>query len=155
MTFQIHGLDHQTFAPLFELSDADLAAHRAVRVKVDIKPGFPDRIALRDAEPGETLLLVNYEHQRADSPYRSSHAVYVSQTATEAALMVDSLPPYFTNRSISLRAFDGNGMILRAELVDGADAAPVIESLLADPKAAYLHAHFAQYGCFAARIERA
>lgn len=155
MTFQIHGLDRQTFAPLFELSDADLAAHRAVRVTAAAKPGFPDRIALRDAEPGETLLLVNYEHQGADGPYRSSHAVYVSQTAAEAALTVDSLPPYFTSRSISLRAFDGNGMILRAELVDGAGAAPVIEAMLADPKAAYLHAHFAKYGCFAARVDRA
>lgn len=154
MTFQAHGLDRQTFAPLFDLSDAELAAHRAVRVTVDAKPGFPDRISLRDAEPGETLLLVNYEHQPAAGPYRSSHAVYVSPTAAPADLSPGTLPPYFTGRAIALRAFNAGGMIVGAELVEGAEAASAIESLLADPKAAYLHAHFAKYGCFAARIDR-
>jgi hypothetical protein len=31
----------------------------------------------------------------------------------------------------------------------------VIEKLLANPRAAYLHVHFAAPGCYAARIERA
>jgi uncharacterized protein DUF1203 len=30
-----------------------------------------------------------------------------------------------------------------------------IATLLADSRAAYLHAHFAKFGCYAARIERA
>jgi hypothetical protein len=155
MTFQARGLDPADFAPLFDLSDAELAAHRAVRVIVDAKPGYPERLSMRDAEPGEELILVNYEHQAADSPYRSRHAVYVSPTVAAAELPPGALPPYFTGRTIALRAFDDLGMIVGAELVDGAEAAPAVDALLANPKAAYLHAHFAKYGCFAARIDRA
>ena len=40
-------------------------------------------------------------------------------------------------------------------VVDGRVLEGVIAGLLADKRAAYLHAHFAKYGCYAARIERA
>jgi len=154
MSFQVRPLRRTLFAPLFDLPADALADHRAVRVTATAKPGFPCRVSLTDAEPGEILLLVNYEHQPANSPYRASHAVYVRKTAEEAQLPPNVLPPYFTGRQISLRAFDEAGMIVDAELVDGDCAEPVIETLLALPDSAYLHAHFAKYGCFACRIER-
>lgn len=56
---------------------------------------------------------------------------------------------------ISLRAFDRDGMIVGADLAEGDAAAPAIETLLGAPSAAYLHAHFAKYGCYACRIDRA
>lgn len=155
MAFQIRALEREPFAHLFDASDEALAAHRAVRVVADKTPGYPDRISLRDAEPGDVLLLVNHEHQGADSPYRSRHAVYVSRDAVPALLAPDELPPYFTGRTISLRAFDPDGMIVGAELVEGEDAAAAINSLLTDAKAEYFHAHFAKYGCYACRIDRA
>lgn len=155
MTFQAHAVCRDAFTPLFDLPDEALATHRAVRVTVDSNPGYPDRVSMRDAELGETLILVNFEHQAADSPYRARHAIYVSPTAEPATLQPGELPPYFMGRVIALRAFDEAGMIVGAELVEGAQARPAIEGLLADPTAAYLHAHFAKYGCFAARIERA
>jgi len=40
-------------------------------------------------------------------------------------------------------------------VTEGAALAPLIERLLANDAAAYLHAHFAKRGCYAARIERA
>ncbi|RYF92188.1 MAG: DUF1203 domain-containing protein, partial [Caulobacteraceae bacterium] len=49
---------------------------------------------------------------------------------------------------------DGADMMLEAEVVDGRAAAPLIEAWLSDPKVAYLHAHYARRGCFAARIDR-
>ena len=58
-------------------------------------------------------------------------------------------------RIISLRAFDEEGMLIDADLADGRELAPLITRLLADPKAAYLHAHYAKPGCYAARIDRA
>jgi hypothetical protein len=156
MSFQIVPLSRGVFAPLFELSDAALGARRAMRVRADAKPGFPCRISLEDAEPGEELLLVNFEHQSAESPFRSSHAVYVRPDALEAELPPNALPGYFVGRTISLRAFDRRGMIIGAELVEGEHTAPAIEALFAaSPAAAYLHAHFAKYGCYACRIDRA
>lgn len=136
MPFQAYPLSQNTFAPLFALNDAELAAHNAVRVIADAKPGFPCRVSLEDAEPGETLILVNYEHQPAAGPYRASHAVYVREGVGPANLAVDALPPYFAGRTLSLRAFDKGGMIVGAELVEGEHARPAIEALLADPATA-------------------
>ena len=55
----------------------------------------------------------------------------------------------------ALRAFDATGMMRDAEVVEGADAATVVRRMLRDPAIAYVHAHYAKRGCFAATIERA
>lgn len=46
-------------------------------------------------------------------------------------------------------------MMLDAEIAAGEALEPVIERLLAVPGVAYLHAHNAGRGCYAARIDRA
>lgn len=45
-------------------------------------------------------------------------------------------------------------MMIDAEIVEGRDAVPLVERMLDEPRTAYLHAHNARRGCFAARIER-
>jgi hypothetical protein len=154
MSFRITGLPATEFADLFALSDGALRARRAVRQVVDAKLSYPCRISLTDAELGEKVILVNYEHQRADSPYRASHAIYVREGEVTYDA-VDEVPDQLRRRVLSLRAFDGNGMIVGADLVDGRTLEDSIATLLADRRAAYLHAHFAKYGCYAARIARA
>lgn len=42
-----------------------------------------------------------------------------------------------------------------ADIVEGAAVEPLIERLLARPDTAYVHAHFARRGCYAALIRRA
>ena len=153
MPFTVTGLSPEPFVPLYGLSDADLAARRGRRVIVN-GPGFPERVEMRDAEPGETLLLVNFEHQGANTPYRSSHAIYVREGATER-WSGDHLPEVMRKRLLSLRAFSDEGMMVDADIVEGGVAEPLIEQLFEDPRAAYIHAHYARPGCYAARIDRA
>jgi len=153
MTFTVHGLSPDPFLPLYGLSDSELAEHRARRVVVN-GTGFPERIEMRDAAAGETLLLVNFEHQNANTPYRSSHAVYVREGATES-WSGDQLPEVMRQRLLSLRGFSGDGSMVAADVVEGRDAEPVIERLFGDPDVAYIHAHYAKPGCYAARIDRA
>ena len=155
MTFRIKGLSPAPFRHLFGLGDEELARHNARRVVAETKPGFPDRISLSDAEPGESVLLVHYQHQPAATPYRASHAVYVREGAETVYDRVDEVPAMLASRLISLRAFDADGMMIDADVTEGAALAPLIERLLANDAAAYLHAHFAKRGCYAARIERA
>jgi hypothetical protein len=154
MSFRITGLPAAEFTDLFVLSDDALRARRAVRQVVDARLSFPCRVSLTDAELGERVILVNYEHQRADSPYRASHAIYVREGEVTYDA-VDEVPDQLRRRMLSLRAFDENGMIVGADLVDGRTLEDSITTLLTDKRAAYLHAHFAKYGCYAARIERA
>src|SRR5579864_268983 len=78
MSFRIKGLPAEPFAGMFGLPDAALAARGAVRRIADGRsPGYPCRISLTDAAPGDRLLLVNYEHHPVASPYRMRFAVYV------------------------------------------------------------------------------
>jgi len=155
MDFRIKGLSPQPFAHLFAMDDDELARHWAVKRVADSKPGFPCRVMLEDAEPGATVLLVNYEHLPVDSPYRASHAIYVSGWSGKAFDQVNVVPQALRDRLLSLRAFDAAGMMVDADITDGAKLEALIERLLAQPRVEYLHAHFARRGCYAARIERA
>jgi hypothetical protein len=154
MSFRIRGLDPAPFQPLFFLSDEELERHAARRYRVDQTPGVPDRIELRDLQPGETAILVNYLHQPADTPYRACHAIFVREGAEAAAEVADAIPEVLQCRTISLRAFSAAGEMLDADLIDGRDLAPLIERYFETADVAYLHAHFAKRGCFAARIDR-
>ena len=155
MAFRIQGLDPVEFQHLVGLSDADLAAQGVRRTVVDTRPGFPDRVTVRDLEIGETALLLNYEHQPADTPYRSRHAIFVGETSRQALDLVDAVPEAMRRRPISLRAFSAAGDMLDADLADGAALEPLIARFFADDAVAYLHAHYAKRGCYAARITRA
>jgi len=154
MSFRITGLAPEPFRPLFGLDDTQLAARGAKRYIADSKPGFPDRVELRDAEPGESILLLNYTHQPAKTPYQASHAIFVLEDAQARYDRIDEVPEAFRSRTLSLRAFDGSGFIVDADLVDGRQVEGVIERLLENDAVAYIQAHYAKYGCYAGRIER-
>ena len=64
------------------------------------------------------------------------------------------MPEQLRKRMLAARAFDDAGMMLGFELVEGKELEGAIERLLAVPRAAYLHIHFAAPGCYAARVER-
>ena len=152
MHFRIRGLPAEDFAPLFALSDVELRARGAVRRTAD--GPRPCRISLTDAKPGDELILANYEHHPVASPYRMRFAVYVrrdEQTFDE----IDSIPEQLRKRTLAVRSFDADAMMVGWELTEGAQLESSIERLFADPRAAYLHVHFAAPGCYAARIERA
>jgi len=155
MSFRITGLPAATFQSLFGLPAHELAARGVTRVVADHAPGFPDRIELRDAQPGETLLLLNYEHQPARNAYRASHAIFVREGARETYDRVNVVPEVLRVRMLSLRAYDANDLMVEAELVDGRELERTLEPLLALPTVTYVHAHYAKRGCYAARITRA
>ncbi|MBI1406117.1 MAG: DUF1203 domain-containing protein [Caulobacter sp.] len=154
MPFTVTGLSPGAFRPLFGLSEAELAERGVRRVKVDAPASAPCRVTLEDAEPGESVLLLNHEHLPVDSPYRSCHAIYVRETARETAVVKGALPLALHRRLLAIRAFDRDDMMVEAEVIEGREAAPLIEAWLADDRVAYLHAHYARRGCFAARIDR-
>jgi len=153
--FRITGLKPDAFIPLYGLSDAELAARGVVRKKVDADPGFPDRVELRDIQAGGHALLLNYMHQPADTPFRATHAIFVREGATQTYDRVDDVPDVMRRRLLSLRAFDANDMMIAADVTDGAALDDLIARMFAESDAAYLHAHYARQGCFAARIDRA
>jgi len=155
MSFRIQGLPAEQFAPLFALSDEDLAARGAVRRIADgRKPGAPCRVSLTDAKPGDELILVNYEHHPVDSPYRMRFAIYVRK-GEETYDAVDEVPEQLRLRKLAVRAWDAEAMMVGHELVDGRELESAVDRLFANPEAKYLHIHFAAPVCYAAKVERA
>ena len=154
MTYRIKGLDTQPFAALFDLDDAELEARGIVRMSVD-NPNFPCRVSLRDCDIGDEVILLNHVSHEGDNPYRASHAIFISKSATEAADYADSIPPALDRRILSLRAFSADGMMVDAALAQPGEADAVIHRLFTNPAATHIDAHNAIRGCFAARIERA
>jgi Protein of unknown function (DUF1203) len=155
MNFQIRGLEKTQFAALSGLSGAALAEHHVQRLTADRCPGFPCRVSLQDAQPGESVLLLNYEHLPLATPYRSRYAIFVRENAQEARLAVNEIPPVLLSRLLSVRAFSAQGHLLDADVTPGEDLATLIDRLLAPPSVAFLHVHNARPGCYAARVERA
>lgn len=155
MSFRVLGIDPGQFRHLYGLSDADLATAGAKRYVVDTKPGFPDRVEVRDLEVGERAILLNYEHQPANTPYRSRHAIFVREGADHALDVMDTIPEVIRIRPISLRAFSEDGEMVDADLMNGEAIVPLIERFFSNPDVAYLQAHYAKRGCYAARIVRA
>jgi uncharacterized protein DUF1203 len=155
MSFRVQGLDPLPFRRYFQMNEADLASIGARRVIAGEGGGYPCRVSLEHAAPGEELVLVNYEHQSGHTPYRSSHAIYVRRAPDTAFEGVDVVPEVLATRLLSVRAFDAAHMMIDADVVDGTRAAETFERMLADPAAAYLHVHNAKRGCYAARVERA
>ena len=154
MSFRVTGLDPNLFADLHALSRDALAAKGVQRVRVDKKPNAPCRISLDDAEVGETVLLLNYDHQPAHTPYRQQGPIFVRETNGRFE-GTDEIPPALARRPLSLRGFDADHMMIEADLVEGAEAAQLVERFFANPDVAYIHAHYAKRGCYAARFDRA
>ncbi len=153
MTYKIEGLAPDRFAPLFAMDDAGLAAVNARRVTATADTGFPCRISLQDARVGEELILLHHVSHEVETPYRSAYAIYVRPGVT-ATTWRDELPPVFEGRPIALRAFGADGMLKTAALAPPGEADRAIRNLFADDAIAYIDAHNAAHGCFAARIER-
>jgi hypothetical protein len=155
MHFRIQGLAAENFDHLFALPDEALARLGAVRrIADDRRPGYPCRVSLTDSRPGDELLLLNYEHLPVDSPYRMRFAIYVRK-GDATYDKIDAVPDQLRCRTLAVRSFDGKGMMLGHELVDGCELEGAIEKLFRAPKAEYLHVHFAAPGCYAARVSRA
>ena len=154
MSFQVLPLPADRFSALFGQSETALLRIGVEAKFADCNPGFPCRVSLRDAEPGERVLLLNFEHQSAATPYRSAHAIYVIDGAVSAKPLAEEVPEQLRSRLLSVRAFSEDGHILGGEVATGEAIAPLFEQMLADPRVGYLHAHYAKYGCYAARIER-
>lgn len=155
MSFQIHALPHDQFDHLFAMSESELTEAHAIKMTVSTSPGYPCRVSLADANIGETVILVNYEHQSADSPYRAAHAIFVRENIEQAKPGIDVVPKLFDSRLISLRAFDEKHHIVQADVVDGACLKESIPTIFEHTKVDYLHLHNAKQGCYLARVTRA
>ena len=153
MGFQILPLASEIFEHLYDKSTPELAQLGAIPYTADQVPGYPCRLRLADAQPGERLILVNHEHLNVASPYRSAHAIFITDGARSCQPICNSIPAYLNSRPLSVRSFDSFGMMYDAILCNGQNIQQSFEQLLAPAEVDYLHVHTAVRGCYLARVE--
>ncbi|MFC7535143.1 DUF1203 domain-containing protein [Actinoplanes sp. GCM10030250] len=118
--------------------------------------GEPLRCCLRDAAPGEALILFGYEPPLPASPYREIGAVFAHATPCTGPAGSLTYPPDWYGRPQVLRAYDHHGRIHPATRVtDGTDPEAAIRAVLADPDVARIHSRNVAYGCYMFTVIRA
>ena len=153
--FQITALPIEKFSSLLEQSDAELRALGARRMIADKTPGFPCRVSLVDAEPGEEVLLLPFTHHDVSNPYRADGPIFVRVKAQTGRLAVNEVPAMIRTRLLSLRGYDAAGMMLISEVLDGSELEEHLSRFFADPGVEYIHIHNARPGCYNCRVDRA
>ena len=122
----------------------------AIRVRVDKPNAYPCRRCLQDGVVGETMVLLSYDPFVGASPYSGPGPIYVHDR--DCSLFEgEEIPDQLTRRLLSVRAYDGNHMLVDADVVQGDELEDAAQRLLRE--ASYLHVHNARPGCFAARID--
>jgi hypothetical protein len=152
--FQISALRRDHFEELFRLDEEALALRGAKWYVADKKPGYPCRISLQDAEPGERVVLVPFCHQSASSPYRATGPVFVREAAQTASVAPNTVPALLRTRLLSVRAYDDHHLMTGADVIDGRELEPLLTQRLASGTVGYIHVHFAGPGCYACRVDR-
>lgn len=154
-SFKLVGLPLEPFSRLFTLSDAELAGRNARRVFATTKPGYPCRVSLADADIGDELLLLPFEHQAAASPYRSSGPIFVRKTAVPTELAAGVVPDYVRTRLMSVRAYNSAHLMTDALVCEGSEVRVAIQAMFGREEVSYIHLHNAKQGCFSCAVERA
>jgi len=154
MDFQIVGLPKSKYQDYFSFSDSELLARDALRTTVQLPNDAPCRVSLQDAGPGETVVLLNHAHLPNATPYQSSYAIYVRENAQEAKLGVNQIPEYFNLRTLALRGFDDQHLLLKADIAPDNELGQLIQEFFGDGRISYLHIHNAKEGCFHAEVKR-
>ena len=158
MDFRITGLPVEPFTRFFTMTDEELLAHGARRVvgrPEDAPLMQPCRVSLRDAEPGEVSILLNYPHHiTPTSPYRASGPIFVREGVNETASFVNHVPEQQRKRLLSVRAYDAAGIMVDAEVAVGTELEALIERMFDRDDVAFLHAHNAKRGCYSCRVDR-
>jgi Protein of unknown function (DUF1203) len=155
MDFRIRGLDPGPFAPLFRLSDDELRERGSIRRIAQPGSIFPCRISQQDAAPGEEVILTNYTHLPVESsPYRSTGPIYVRRAATETWDRINQVPDILLKRPLSVRAYDGQHLMVDAAVTTGRELAAMVERFFSRNDIRYLHIHNAGHGCYQCRVDR-
>jgi len=111
-------------------------------------PGAPLRCCLRDAEPGERVVLIAYRPAAVPGPYAEVGPVFVHAEACAGYADEDRYPEGFRARNQLLRAYDALGRQVENVIVDGPAAERAITDLFGRPGVAYLHSRNVLAGCY-------
>ena len=152
--FHIRGLDAKLFKSYFDMDKAELEKLGIRACVADTSPGYPCRVSLKDAQIGEELLLLNFEHHQTESPYRSSGPIFIKKNAIASRLGINEIPEMLIHRFLSLRSYSEEGMMLGARTINGEELRNSILRIFSNGEVSYIHIHNAGPGCYNCMVSR-
>jgi hypothetical protein len=152
--FQITSLTPTEFAELLALNDEQLSRIGALRMTANKLGKFPCRISLQDAQPGEEVILLHYQHHQTTSPYRASGPIFIRPEGKATVLGVNEIPGFLAHRYLSLRSYNVNGMMIEAFTAEGKDVASTLQKAFDNADTECVHVHNARHGCYLCAAKR-
>jgi hypothetical protein len=150
--FQITAIDPDQLAGI-RARDVDVSGNHLEHLAA--AGGEPLRCCLRDAEPGEQVILFGYEPAIPASPYREIGPVFAHAADCGGYVDVDTYPSNWRDRPQVLRAYDARGWIHPTTRVhDGTNPEAVIADMLDKPDVLQIHSRNVAYGCYMFTITR-
>ncbi|KAJ0415050.1 hypothetical protein BJY00DRAFT_318244 [Aspergillus carlsbadensis] len=132
---------------------SDNPSEYSVLKTVTEESSAPCRRCLTDAKVSETVLLTPYNPFLGSSPYTSPGPIFVHYPDCTAYICDGRVPEQQKRRTISVRAFDADHMMVDGIVVPGAELEGKLEEVFKDMKVDYVHLHYAGAGCFAVRVD--
>ncbi len=154
MNFQITALNHKLFETFFILTEKELAEIGGLKMIVDVKPGFPCRVSLEDANIGEEVILIPYEHHKTQSPYQGKGPIFIRKGVKKKELEINEIPEMFNQRLLSFRGYNKDGIMKVAITGEGKKTKEIIEKIFDNQDISYTHIHNAGPGCFNCEVNR-
>lgn len=136
------------------MDNSELEKIGAIRMTVDKKPGYPCRVSLEDAEIGEEVILLTYQHHKTNSPYQSNGPIFVRKIAKTATLDINEIPKMLNHRLLSVRGFDKKGIMKEATVTEGHTLREMLNKIFDNQEISYVHIHNAKPGCYNCVAER-
>ncbi len=150
----VKALDYKLFSKYFSLSASELETFGAYLFVADEHPCYPCRVSLQDAEIGETVLAITYEHHAVQGPYKSSGPIFIRKNAITANLGVNEIPMMLRHRLLSVRGYNASSLMLEGETVAGEKLEAVLVKQFQNDAVEYIHVHNAGPGCFNCTVKK-
>lgn len=151
--FIVRSLDPQVAAGAAARFDGDDPEVRLVEVTAPV--GFPCRVTLGWATPGEKVLLFKHNPFDAASPYAELGPVFARPSGSASVLAPNETPTYIADVPlIVVRGYDDTTSIVHADVAPGRDCKAAIRRAFENEAVEYVHVRAAAYGCFQFRVDR-
>jgi hypothetical protein len=118
--------------------------------------GAPCRHCLRDAAPGEAVLLGSYNLPGPLGIYWTPSPVFIHAESCERYDQADHVAEIVRPRLVSVRAYDAEQMCLYdlGHVAQGDTIDAALANALSDERTAFVNIHTAKPGCMLCRVER-
>ncbi len=145
-------------AERFRATGLDDRGNPVKRMTATNDSGFPCRVCLHYAKPGEEMLLGSYNLPKPQGLYWTPSPIFVHAepcTPYEGADEIVDIVRH--NALVSVRAYDADGMVLYdlGQVSDGTEVDAPLARALGDVRTSFVNIHTARPGCLLCRVEPA